>query len=208
MSALLNASPKVGGAVSFVDGIVPPAHFANGLPYEGDARLAVDVDGTIAHYHQGLGFSAAGRLVVTLTGPPTRIGNGAAPFDSVGRLVLSIGAVTHYANGVPYTADSSVNGTLTAPSFGPLPNGPFPTVEQTYFPEPVGGSDATMRYQWNLDGQDDFWSRGNPDYGQTVNKTLLILKSRGGIGTGYRLGFDFDKDTLRFMEKGIIKPKA
>jgi hypothetical protein len=45
-------------------------------------------------------------------------------------------------------------------------------------------------------------------YGETINKSLLILKSRGGIGTGYRLGFNFDKDTLSFEEKGVIKPKT
>jgi hypothetical protein len=115
MSALLNASPKVGGAVSFLDGTLAPDHVSSGIPYEIGGLLAVEVDGAISHYHQGLGYTATGRLAATLTGPPTRIGNGAAPFNTTGHLVLAIGSSAHYANGIPYTPNSSVNSTATPP---------------------------------------------------------------------------------------------
>lgn len=40
------------------------------------------------------------------------------------------------------------------------PDGPFRTQSATYYPEPIGGSTAFKRYQTELDGQDDFWIRG------------------------------------------------
>jgi hypothetical protein len=115
MSALLNATPKVTGAVSYTDGTLAPDHFQNGLPYEVDKTLAVDVDGTIAHYHQGLGFTAISRLAVTLTGPPARFGNGSAPMSASGHLVLALGTNSYYEHGVTFTPNASVNSTLTAP---------------------------------------------------------------------------------------------
>jgi hypothetical protein len=110
MSALLQLVPlRVGGAINVTDGLTAPDHFANGLPYDADSTLSVAVDGVIDHYHQGLGFTAIGRLVTTLTGPPTRFGSGAAPFNATGALVMAIGANAHYAHGVGYTPNSSVN---------------------------------------------------------------------------------------------------
>lgn len=41
-----------------------------------------------------------------------------------------------------------------------LPSGDFSPVGLLYYPEPIGGSTALERYQTNLDGQDDFWLRG------------------------------------------------
>lgn len=49
----------------------------------------------------------------------------------------------------------------------PYPPGAFLPVSSDYYPEPTGGSTALKRYQWNMDGQDDFWRRSNPDYGTT-----------------------------------------
>ena len=110
MSALLQLVPRrVGGAIDQTVGTLAPDHFANGLPYEADSTLAIDTVTAIDHYHQGLGFTAVGRLAATLTGPPARFNSGAAPMDAGGRLVFALGSNAHYAHGVGYTPNSSVN---------------------------------------------------------------------------------------------------
>lgn len=43
-----------------------------------------------------------------------------------------------------------------------FPVGDFPDINQTYYPEPIGGSTATQKYITELDGQDDYWLRGEP----------------------------------------------
>jgi len=115
MSALLNANPKSGGAVPYLDGALAPSHFQNGLPFDAGQVLAVDIDGIIDHYHQGLGYTSTGRLAITLTGAPARFGNGAAPLNATGHLVFVVGANTHHQNGIGYTSNSSVGGTLAPP---------------------------------------------------------------------------------------------
>jgi hypothetical protein len=137
------------GALSYVDGTSAPTYFSNGLPYENDGSVAVAVDGVIDHYHQGLPFTAYGRLVVTLSGPPTRFGGGAAPFSASGQLVLG-SDVTHYSGGIPFTATSAINSITGAP---PL----------------------NQRYFTQLDGQSKYWRRIEPDYGQTTNATIECL---------------------------------
>ncbi|MCH9023653.1 MAG: AAA family ATPase [Planctomycetes bacterium] len=37
-----------------------------------------------------------------------------------------------------------------------------------------------------------------------INRTLHIIKARNGRGTGKKIGFNFDGDTLRFTENGVI----
>ena len=134
------------GALSYTDGDSIPDHFSNGLPFETDGSLAVDVDGAISHYHQGLPFSADGRLVGTLSETPTRFGGGAAPFSAEGRLVLGSSGATHYSGGVGYTEAGSIGAVATAPP--------------VCWPEPITPcSTETERYLWLMDGQDDFWLR-------------------------------------------------
>ena len=130
----------------YTNGTGAPSHFSNGLPFETDGSLAVDVDGVISHYHQGLPFSADGRLVGTLSETPTRFGGGAAPFSAEGRLVLGSSGATHYSGGVGYTEAGSIGAVASAPP--------------TCWPEPITPcSTETERYLWIMDGQDDFWLR-------------------------------------------------
>ena len=134
------------GALSYTDGNSIPDHFANGLPFETNGSLAVDVDGVISHYHQGLPFSADGRLVGTLSETPTRFGGGAAPFSAEGRLVFGSSGVTHYSGGICYTEAGSIGAVASS-----LP---------TCWLEPIAPcSTETQRYLWIMDGQDDFWLR-------------------------------------------------
>lgn len=84
------------------DAITAPDHYHNGLPYEADGSLAVD-GANVDHIHQGLPFTALGRLTVGIEGSPVRFGNGAAPFDVVDRLCITlIGAQDHTSAGVCY----------------------------------------------------------------------------------------------------------
>ena len=61
---------------------------------------------------------------------------------------------------------------VTGIGAGGLPIGEFESIDSTYYTEPVGGSNAPTRYQWDLDGQDDFYLRGDPDYGSTTTATV------------------------------------
>ena len=164
------------GALSYTDGDSIPDHFANGLPFETDGSLAVDVDGVISHYHQGLPFSADGRLVGTLSETPTRFGGGAAPFSAESRLVLGSSGVTHYSGGVGYTEAGSIGAVASAPP--------------TCWPEPIGPcSTAMQRYLWEMDGQSMYWRRESNDYGQTVNARLRVAFTGGsGVGLQYLVG--------------------
>ena len=105
MSALLNGV-STGGAISITNGSTTPDHFHNGLPYEADGSLAVEI-GAPTHYHQGLGFSAAGRLSSTV-GSVSYFGGGAAPFTASLQLAQAVG-VEHYSSGVPYSAAGAVS---------------------------------------------------------------------------------------------------
>jgi hypothetical protein len=110
MSALLNASPKPGGAVATTDSVLAPDHFTNGLPYDADGTLSVTNLGTIDHYHQGLPFTALGRICTALNSPVADFGSGAAPFNAGGLLVIGSGGVDHVSSGVPYTASQRIWG--------------------------------------------------------------------------------------------------
>ncbi len=52
-------------ALGATDGTSAPSFYYNGLPFESDGSLAVEIDGTasIDHYHQGLPFSANNRIL-------------------------------------------------------------------------------------------------------------------------------------------------
>lgn len=43
-----------------------------------------------------------------------------------------------------------------------------------------------------------------PGYSGVMNRSLRIAKARNGRGTGLELGFDFDHQSLRFVEQGIV----
>ena len=103
MSALLNASPKAGGRILLTNGLTPPSHFVNGLPYEANGELAVSFGGVIDHYHQGLAFDVEGRLVVT-GATPGYFGSGSAGFVSDRMVVHTTADATHYVHGVGYQA--------------------------------------------------------------------------------------------------------
>ena len=75
----------------------------------------------------------------------------------------------------------------TASPFYPL--GDFPLYNDVYYPEPIGGSDALMRYQTNLDGQDDFWLRSE-EWAATNPVVEVSFIGMGAAATGYL----FDND--------------
>jgi len=80
-----------------------------------------------------------------------------------------------------------ISGVISGVIVGPdLPAGAFDTIQALYYKEPVGGSEATERYQWNRDGQDDFslrnvvWNCVNPVIegtfiGKTTATTYFIF---------------------------------
>jgi hypothetical protein len=39
---------------------------------------------------------------------------------------------------------------------------------------------------------------------ETINRTVHILKARNGRGNGWRIGFNFEADSLTFKECGVI----
>jgi len=118
MSQLLQVATR-GGSISVTDEHIPPAYFAQGLPFELDGTLAVDHVGLISHVHQGLPFSPTGRLVVSFGGVVTRIGDGGAPFTADNHLALEDAAVSFYASGIPYTSSGQISASI--PVINPVP---------------------------------------------------------------------------------------
>jgi hypothetical protein len=49
--------------------------------------------------------------------------------------------------------------------------------------------------------------RDGGDFYADINKTIHILKSRNGKGSGLSLGFRFDPDRLSFEEIGVLSTK-
>jgi len=111
VSALLSgiAQRQSGGGAIVVDDIgslITRRH--NGLPFTTAGALAVETLGTVAYWHQGIPFNAAGRIVTALNAAVDRVGNGAAPFTTVGRLATGNGAISYVNEGVAYTATGQV----------------------------------------------------------------------------------------------------
>lgn len=74
-------------ASAYTDGALAPAHFHNGLPFEADGSLAVQISGAVDHHHQGLPFTAVGRLAISPTGPVDHTGSGCSAFNATGQLL-------------------------------------------------------------------------------------------------------------------------
>ena len=106
MSQLLQVGCR-SGVLKVIEGIAPPTHFHNGIPYEGDA-VAVSFSLPITHYHQGLPFNSLGRIAA-LTGPPDSIQSGPIPIKTTGRVSGSLDLTpSNYNGGVPYGADGGL----------------------------------------------------------------------------------------------------
>lgn len=70
-------------------------------------------------------------------------------------------------------------------------SGSFPPVDpMLYYKEPIGGSTATQRYQWNMDMQDDFLLRGEAWAGSS-DCEIIIEFNPSSFGALQRLA-DFD----------------
>tara|TARA_R110002096_G_scaffold2926_5_gene14897 strand:+ start:1559 stop:3175 length:1617 start_codon:yes stop_codon:yes gene_type:complete len=77
-----------------------------GRSYEGGA-LAVDTVSAITHVSNGLNYTANQRLAASLDIGIASIVGG-IPLDSSGRVAMSSGAVSYYANGLPFTLDGHI----------------------------------------------------------------------------------------------------
>ena len=83
MSILFRGAVNDSGELTVVNGSSIPNHFHNGIPYESNGSLAIDLAGAVDHYHQGLPFTLEGRLVSELTASaPEYAGSGAAVFTA------------------------------------------------------------------------------------------------------------------------------
>lgn len=109
MSQLLQVATRAGGNIPVTDGVLAPADFDQGIPYEADGSLAVDDLGVIDHHWQGLPFTAIGRLAVALNGVVDTYGAGAMPLNTAGQLVTGAGAIDHYSAGIPYHSGGGIS---------------------------------------------------------------------------------------------------
>ncbi len=108
--ALIMSQVLQGKVANLTSGSGSPDHFWNGIPIAADGGLAIENAAVIDHFSQGLPMTALGRLVVALDGIVDHFGSGAAPFDSAGRLVVSVANNTavSYLAGVPYNSSNAV----------------------------------------------------------------------------------------------------
>ena len=106
MSQLLQVACR-SGALLAVDGITPPTHYHNGIPYDGDS-VAVSFSFPITHYHQGLPFNSLGRIAA-IAGPTDSIQSGPIPIAANGRVTSSLdNTPSSYNGGVPYGLDGGL----------------------------------------------------------------------------------------------------
>ena len=107
MSQLLQVACR-GGFLNVVEGVGPPTHYDQGIPYDGDG-VAVSVSFAIDHWHQGLPFNVDGRLAVTL-GPPQSIEAGPIPINLANNRVTSSteSVPSNFNGGVPYGLDGGL----------------------------------------------------------------------------------------------------
>lgn len=119
MSSALNGNPA---PIPFTDASTEPVHWRGGIPYEADGSLCVESFAAVVSWNQGLPFSANHRICYALNADVDHFGAGATPFDGSGFFAISENAVDHFANGVPYDADSRVAMTNVGgpPAFEPL----------------------------------------------------------------------------------------
>ena len=83
--------------------------------------------------------------------------------------------------------------------------GPFPTVNALYYPEPIGGSDATMRYQWNMDAQDDFLLRGEPYVCSSDTEISIVFLPRSIASLQRLANFDVNANIDMVSGSGFIR---
>ena len=113
MSQLLQvATRKVASAVQLSEDA--PHHTANGLWYDANGILVVNIAAPISHHHQGLPFTADGSLAVELNTAPSRWAPGGVPFSITGRVVLDLLGANHYSASIPYNPVSAMHYSLSA----------------------------------------------------------------------------------------------
>ena len=138
MSVLLQGN---GDPIYVTDGLGPPDHWSDGIPYEADGTIAVSTAGGIDHYSQGLPFTAGGRIAIGQV-DPVRFGSGSAPFDGAGRLAFDLtGQPNIYDNGE--LAGGGVNIPPTNHGIG------FGTAD--YFMEPIADNPGYFAFVANTD---------------------------------------------------------
>lgn len=109
MSILLKGAVDAAGDLQITNGTASPNHVHNGIPYESDGSLAVDLSGAITHYHQGLAFTATGRLASEITAiAPNYAGSGGAVFTAANRSAFAQQVISLVMGGVGYTTLGAV----------------------------------------------------------------------------------------------------
>jgi hypothetical protein len=91
--------------INFTIGTEPPDSFHNGWPID-DGAIAVDAVSEISHYARGLPFTANGRLAATALEAIDHIQAGGIGITAAGRVIISVDPdATRYFNGLGYNLD-------------------------------------------------------------------------------------------------------
>lgn len=190
---------------AFTDGTVAPDHFHNGVGFEADGSLAVDIDGVIDHHSQGLPFTASGRLAVS-TGAVDHAGSGSAQFTATGHLaVVTSGTTSTAAHGVLYVGGATGIGSIGySPPQPPSSKGfedsfvdaGAPIALNGRLPDTSGANPWEQGWREGVQFAHSIFTSGQVQANQETTDTHCCSVIDAGTATGlYTLNFNFSVAT-------------